>query len=502
MVDKYKKPFLIVFSSNLLTKAIGFLKEILLGWTFGATKVLDNFLFITSIPNLINATWNRAIETVLLPSYMDNINKYGEDRANKFLAQFIQILTILSIGIWILLFTVIDYGLRVLYGGLYEIEILWSARIVCIAIIVETIILTLKVKNFSQKRYFWPTILPIFQSSALVLGLLVFRNKLNLKFLSIIYVIGTSIQIFLIIKWGWFWSNIKTIKLSVLGSFGQLIKNGMFLAIAAGISTLNIFVDKAFALRISEGSITIIHYGAFFLTIYQFLFVQSISTIFYPQFQEYVNINNINDLESDSKKIVKVIFIVFAVISIIIINNGYYLLKIVLGHGKMKSDTIKLIYQCLLAYGLTFLGIGLNAVLIRVLHVFKKFKFIFYVSIINFTANLVFNYLFTILFGIWGIPLSTSVSFIIIISFYFIYIKKNIGILLINFRDNWYLRYGGAVSILIFLEILLLLSTKRSVFFENPILNIFVFILDIGVLFLIFYIFKIISFKSKRVIIH
>lgn len=495
MRDTYQKHFLTVLGTNIVVKTIGLIKELLLGWSFGATRILDNFLLVTSIPNIINVTWNTALETVLLPIYQNQKMEDGEAKANEFLRNLITLLILVTGGGYLVLLFVIDYGLQLLYGKMYTHEISLAAKIVTLVILVDCAALAIKVYNYAQKKYFWPTTLPIFQSAGLVLFLLLFWNRLTLISISWIYLLGGSTQIVILLRYRWFWKAGFIANMRALNQVKSLLKNSSLLALAAGISTLNLFVDKAFALRISEGAITIIHYGAFFLTFYQILFIQNINTIFFPQFQEYIIQKKYHKIQSDAEKIIKMIFLLSLFAWIFIINNGYLFLDLILGHGEISSYDIGVIYQCLLAYGLSFLGMALNVILIRILHVYNEYKLIFNISFVNFGLNILLNYLFVLFWGVWGIPLSTSITFIIICFIYLVYLKRMRKIEIVGFKDWWYQHYSIALVIIGMFELFYLLLRPASHMVSLPI-NIVLALMGISVIFLVLILLRILSVKN------
>ena len=122
MVNKYLKPFLEVFSTNFLVKLVGFFKELLFGWIYGPNVILDTYFFITSIPNMINATWNKALETVLLSAYQKLRIEKGDNEANHFLSSSVVILSIFTILIYLILFLIINLVLKQFFGDYFDYE--------------------------------------------------------------------------------------------------------------------------------------------------------------------------------------------------------------------------------------------------------------------------------------------------------------------------------------------------------------------------------------------
>ena len=499
-MSKYNKSFIIVFISNFLTKTVGFIKDLLFGWTFGATTLLDNYFLITSIPNIINSTWNKALETVLLPIHADNSNKYGELKANQILSQLSFILSLISLVVYIIIVIIGSIALKYLYISTFTHIIPIAISIVCFAIIIETFLLSLKIHKLSHKKFLLIQILPFFQSFVLILAILFFRTSLNLTYLSLFYILGTSIQLLVTINLKWIWSNIKVYTRKLLIEVKSVIKNSMLLSMAAGIGMLNVFVDQTFALRLSEGSITYIHYGSFFLTIFQILIVQNFNTILFPSFQEYVQSKNIEAIKGDCQKFVKFVLLICLLSWILMLNNGYFLVHFLLSRGEMTVDSIKIIYFCVLGYGLAFLGTSINGIIIRIFHVFSEFKFLFRLSFINFFINIILNFIFIYLFGIWGIALSTSITILFLNIIHFLYLDKKLFLKIIEFSDRWYLRFFLLFLTCTFVEFIII-KYAINIYSTNLADNILLIIISVFSFVLLTVIFKFIMFRDGKLVL-
>lgn len=439
--SKYTESFIQFFSANLITKFIGFFKEIFLGWIFGATKILDHFFFLTSIANVFNATWNKALETTVFQEYQKKRIEDSTEKADEYLLNTILSFTLITILFVILLNLILPAIFSFILNQNISDSFILAGRLITATVIVETFVLSLKIYKFAEKKFFLTSMLPSFQSFTLLAGLLLFKDIKTISFLALLYLAGTSFQLVLLSSLKKTLRQFRFFSFRYFSDSFKLVKKSILLTLASGISTLNIFVDQSFAMNLPDGAVSYIHYGAFFLTFYQVLFVRNINTIFFPQFQEYAIHKEWDKLKSDTIKILKIIFLSSILIWLIILNNGEFFLKLILGYGNMSGEAIQIIYFCMLGYSLAFLGTALNAILIRILHVYDAFKFIFYISLMNFHLNLVFNFLFVRWFGIWGIPLSTSVTFLMIVITYFIYLFKYHHLILIEFRDLWYKKF-------------------------------------------------------------
>ncbi|MDN5332698.1 MAG: putative peptidoglycan lipid flippase [Tepidanaerobacteraceae bacterium] len=86
MQDKinYKKAAVVVMVITLLSKITGFLREIVLGSTYGATYITDAYLVSQTIPQVLFATVTAALATTYIPLYSKIKIGEGEEEAVKF----------------------------------------------------------------------------------------------------------------------------------------------------------------------------------------------------------------------------------------------------------------------------------------------------------------------------------------------------------------------------------------------------------------------------------
>ena len=81
MSANYKAFFLKFFSANFIVRFLGFIKDMMLGWIIGPSRMLDIFFFLTTMPTVLNSTWNKALETVTLSRYEKEIHSADTGKA-------------------------------------------------------------------------------------------------------------------------------------------------------------------------------------------------------------------------------------------------------------------------------------------------------------------------------------------------------------------------------------------------------------------------------------
>lgn len=497
MSSYYFKSFIQFFSTNFFVKIVSFIKELFMAWIIGPGYLLDLFFFISNIPNIVNSTWNKAFETVLLSSYQKDNNSGDTNEAKRKLNYRIINLTLISLILYFILSISFPIYIYFFYQNYFSNSTTIAVFFVNFVFVIETYILTIKVVKLSERDFFLISILPIFQNIILIIGIIYLNYKINLFTLAILYSIGSLFQCTFFFK-----KELRIfIKLFSIkwykGSLDGIFVNSLKISLAAGISSMNLFIDQSFALSIGKSANTYIHFGYYFLTIYSILIVKNINTIFFPQFQQYILDKEHTKLISDVRKTIKLILIISMSIVVLIAGNGFYILDLVLGHGKISESDIQNIYYCTLAYGGVFFGTAINAVLIRVIHVYNEYHLLVYIAVINFILNLVLNYFFTTFFGVWGIALSTSVTILIIVSIYLLYFAYYKNIIFIE-NKSWFKKFILSFILIGLFEILL--SRIFDGFVQMPLSkNILIGLLNIVSLVTVLYLFKLLDIKKMKI---
>ena len=132
---------------------------------------------------------------------------------------------------------------------------------------------------------------------------------------------------------------------------------------------------------------------------------------------------------------------------------------------------------------------------------YNHYRVIVWVAVLNSVLNVLFNYVFSKWFGVWGIALSTSVTLLILISVYFVYLQKQLKLNL--FRDknyHWISRFIVVSCLAGILEFIFIQQMNRLFeidFFWNGL----VIVMSVFILAGLLYIFKVIRIINRKIII-
>src|SRR5688500_14605305 len=103
--------FLLILSS-VVSKAFGFVREILIAGKFGISSQVDAYLVALSVPSLIGNTIGSAFAVALVPLYHRLLNKGSDKEAGNFIKSIFSITTLVSIVLIAVIFLMPETVIR------------------------------------------------------------------------------------------------------------------------------------------------------------------------------------------------------------------------------------------------------------------------------------------------------------------------------------------------------------------------------------------------------
>ena len=101
-MSKVAKTTIMIMALTIFSKVLGLVREQVFAAVYGAGVYADAYITAMKIPTILFTAVGVAISTSLIPIYSKVSQKDGENKANEFINNLINIVIILSIGIVIL----------------------------------------------------------------------------------------------------------------------------------------------------------------------------------------------------------------------------------------------------------------------------------------------------------------------------------------------------------------------------------------------------------------
>jgi len=425
-----KKTALIIMIITLFSKFLGFGRDIVLSYFFGASSISDAYLISLTIPSVIFGFIGVGIVTAYIPMQSRIIRESGEEAGSEFTSNFTNIILMLVTMI-LLMGMVFTEPIVKLFAIGFSGEILELA-INFTKISLYGMYFTALISIFSgylqiKDNYTVPALVG-FPLNIIVIITIIIASQGNYIILALGTLLATSSQFFLMIpfikkekfKYSFF-INLKD---------DRIIKTlyiALPVVIGTSVNQVNILVDRTIASSLAVGGISALNYASRLNMFIQGLFVTSIITAMYPLISSYASNKNFEGIKKALQESINIItiFVLPITIGTMIFSNE--VINLLFGRGAFDDNAIKMTSAALFFYALGMLGFGFREVLARGFYSMQDTKTPMINAAIGMFLNIILNIILSRFMGIGGLALATSVAATFTTVLLFISLRKKIG---------------------------------------------------------------------------
>ena len=407
---KVLQNILLVSGVTFFISLLGFLKETIVAANFGLSLQLDTFYVAILIPGVINTVFLGSFKSVLIPNYINELGIKGNIASFQttsllvtiIVSLFFAIITYLSTNTFlevlypnksiefyslvkeqlpILLFAIFFWGLASTLGALLNVND--EYRFSSFAGIFTPIFILLLI--FTLKDYFQNTLLAwgtTLGAAASCVYLLIVAKSKNLIILG---------------KPDYYNNNIRI-------AFQQLPAK-----ISSGLLTaLNSVVDQFFAAQLIVGSIAALNYGLKIPAFLSSLLLVAFGNVLLPYFTKLVLSNRKLAFDNLFKNI-KWVFIGLVIITVFGILLSDFIVALLFQRKEFTSDdtiVVSTIQKIFLAY-IPFKITGM--IMVNFATSINRNSIMAYISLVALILNLILDYIFMEIYGVFGIALCTTI---------------------------------------------------------------------------------------------
>ncbi|SFU28308.1 putative peptidoglycan lipid II flippase [Clostridium sp. DSM 8431] len=410
------KSTIIVMFMALITKFIGFGRDLLIAYKFGATDYTDAYKIAASIPDTIFVIVGLAISTAFLPLLSRIKVKKDTDEMHKFANNVINILLIISLVIFLISSFMPEKIVAILTDGAKTSpETIRIATNLTRITLVNLLFLVINACFIAllqvHEDFIIPSILGLFFNLPIILYLLIFKD-FNVYGLTVANVIGNSFKVLAQIpslrKNGYryrFFINIKDEEVH------KIVIIILPVIVGAGANSINMIVDKKIASGLGSGVVTVLDNAQLLITFINTAVTTSISNVIYPLLANRIN-------EGKHEEFIQILSktIIYLAIFLIPISIGtaIYSEKVVrIAYFKYSEEAKVLGGTALLGYSLGILFTGIRDVLNSTLFSMGKTKIAALNGVIGVIVNIILSVILSKKIGIMGVSLASSIAMIV-----------------------------------------------------------------------------------------
>lgn len=425
-----KKTAIVLMIITVVSKVMGFVRDMILSYFYGASGITDAYLISLTIPAVIFSFIGIGISTGYIPMFYQIEKDHGEQEAEKYTNNLISITFILCTIVCIFGIGFTEYIVKIFASG-FEGDIL-SLAIKLTRISIFGIYFTAVVYIFSgylqiKGDYFSPAITG-FPFNFFVIIAIFLSYKRNILMLAIGTVVATASQLLVLIpsihKKGYRYKfNMDTKDIHIK----EMACMALPVTIGASVNQINILVDRTIASSIATGGISALDYASKLTDFVYGLFVVSISTVIYPVMSKMVTDKNVKGLKKSVSEAITSISILVIPATVGFIVFASPIVDMLFGRGEFKLSAISMTSRSLIFYSIGMLGIGFRDILSRAFYAMQDTRTPMINALIGTITNIVLNIILSKTMGIGGLALATSISATLCSILLFISLRKKIG---------------------------------------------------------------------------
>lgn len=426
MVNIKAKNVSVVMIITILSKILGFVRDIVLANYFGSCTITDAYYVSQTIPEFLFSLIVQAISIGFIPIYSQILSSDGEKKADKFTNNIIKLCTILALVIVVIVNIFTKEIVSIFASGFDEEGIRIASefvRITVFALIFRIIVSVYSAYLHANDHFVSPAFNGIILDIVIIVSI-VAAFYVSKYILALGIVVAAFMQFValapVVVK------RKSRLNLSVKGLFNSDTKKMFALLLpvllGVGANQINVLVDRTMASSII-GGISALNYANKVDNVLENIIVLSLATVMFPAFARDASDNNMNRYKSDINTSLLVVCITMIPCAFFAFTFSTEAITVLFARGAFDQNAILNVSASMKYYSVGLLFLSLNAVLTRALYAVKKITVVSVTTTISVLVNVGMNILLKPILGIGGLALATSISNLFITICLFVALK-------------------------------------------------------------------------------
>lgn len=408
-----KKTAFLIMIATILSKLLGFGREIVLSYFYGASTITDAYLISLTIPGVIFSLIGAGIGTGYIPMYSRIKHSQGSRAADRFTNNLSTVIVVMC--------TII------IIAGLVLTEPL--VRIFASGFSGETLNLTIRFTRISMLAIYFTGLIGIYSGYLRLNETYLVPNLVGIP-MNIIIIVSliassrTSIYVLLIgsllarcaelgfllpfvCRKGYQFQPIVDLKDKNLRA---MVSIAFPVILGTSINQVNKLVDRTIASRIAVGGISALNYANRLTSFVQSLFVISISSVMYPMISKMASEGNVKGLKSSLSEALGIVHLMVMPITVGAIIFAEPIVSLLFGRGAFTAGASLMTSSALQFYSLGMLAFGQREILVRAFYALQDTRTPMINAAVAVAVNIVLNIALSRYMGISGLALATSIA--------------------------------------------------------------------------------------------
>lgn len=417
---------LILMFLSVITKVIGFIRDIILSYFYGTSGISDAFIVSITIPAIIFEFIGVGIATGIIPMYNKIKDENCEEVANSFIASILNWSMITCLVVCIICITFTNEVVFIFASGfkkdVLDIAIKFT-KITSIGILFSCFIYIFTSFLQLKKEFIIPAIVSIPLNIVTIIGIM-FSKKTTELLLPISFTLGMFSQCILLIPFIEKNGYLYKVKNEQCKKYIKtMLKISMPIIIGVSVNQINILIDRTLASNFS-GGISALNYASKLNLFIQGIFVTSIVSVIFPRISELITLKKTEELKQTIQKSIGIINLFIIPITLGTMIFSKEIVELLFKRGEFDRQAMMMTSLSLYFYSIGMIGFALREVIVRIFYAMQDSQTPTKNAFLGVVLNIVLNITLSKYMGVSGLAFSTSLSAIFTTILLFFSLKK------------------------------------------------------------------------------
>lgn len=415
---------------TLISRPLGYVREAIQAYLFGATLLVDAFIVAFNFPELIQTLFfSGATSAFLIPV----CTKYLNDREqySRIYSTFINISIVLTLFVSLLFFLFSNTVVKLIAPG-FTAEakaITNNLFIIMIPVIAfHTVLSVMKAFLNAREHFAAPELSGIVWNILFIASAVLLGKKLGIYSLAIGVTVGSLLQIVMqypyLRKLGIRYEATLDLKHPAVATAKQLFTGAL---IATSIVPINSFVGRIIASYLPHGEVASLSY-AFRIFILPFsLFAVPVYTVMFSKLSRLFHDNDMKDFKAHIDSSIVLICVTLVPATILLCSLGDICVKVLYERGAFTPADTAMTNRALFGYSVGLVFYALSISFVRIFNAMHDMKTPAIIGISSIIINAVLASVLMVPFRNLGIALATSIVSLYNFVFLFVILKRKTG---------------------------------------------------------------------------
>lgn len=432
-------------SGTLVSRVLGFLRELVTASYFGTSKAMDLFVIAFTIPTFFRRFLGEdVVERAFMPPFKRLISQKKNQAAWRLLSSCFNLMLIALVIFMALLYFITPLLVKILAPGLepslMPLAITMTYWILPFMIIIGMAAFVGGMLNFFEMNKIY-SLAPALLSVGIIIGIMILKPLMERNSIDGMYALPAGFLLgglleFLIqipflfkhkIRVATEAKYVAAIDVSE-NEFKNVSRESGFIALRSLADKTVEIIDRRLASFFIAGSIASLWYAQRLIQLPEAIIGLSISRALVPYLTERKALAAENDFVDGLKLGIRLNFYLNLPMMLVIILMSDSIINIVYRRGAFDAESVALTSLAFWCYTFGLLGLGLSTFFSQIFSIFQKNKIPFYTSIAAAGLNILLKFILVktpLKHG--GIALATSIAYTVYAGLLFHYLKREIN---------------------------------------------------------------------------